>query len=324
MKYKNILIEAIMNLGDLVALTAIVPLIKKYNPEAKVTFLVKAGFDDLLNKVPSLDGYIVYVYKSGGGAQGIWHLAKQLRTRKFDCFISYDPRFRTELATFIANIPHRFTVGSVFGWNTKTYLFTKRVRFDDYDIDLHTTSATFVEATRRILGLDKVHEHYTPCVKDIRPCLNCLLGGDVRDITLSVATKSEKRSWPAINWSELINRLSEITDKYIILIGTKEDSTLSSKIIENVNDSSKIIDLCGKTSLDELINLLSHSELSINIDNGVGHLAAALKRPTITLFPTADPKRFIPVGPLSIAVQSKREINVSDVLRKVLSLKIPN
>lgn len=46
MKYKNILIEAIMNLGDLVALTAIVPLIKKYNPEAKVTFLVKAGFDD--------------------------------------------------------------------------------------------------------------------------------------------------------------------------------------------------------------------------------------------------------------------------------------
>lgn len=177
MKFKNILIEAIMNLGDLVALTAIIPLIKKYNPGAKVTFLVKEGFDDLLNKVSDLDGYIVYIYKSGGGVRGIWNLAKQLNKRKFDCFISYDPRFRTELATFIAGIPHRFTVGSVFGWNTKTYLFTKRFRFDDYDINSHTTSATFVEATKRMLGIDGVYEQYTPYIRDSHSCLDSLLGG---------------------------------------------------------------------------------------------------------------------------------------------------
>lgn len=106
-----------------------------------------------------------------------------------------------------------------------------------------------------------------------------------------------------------------MTDKYIVLIGTKDDCTLSLKIIENIRDDTKVVDLCGRTSLDELINLLSRTKLSINIDNGIGHLAAALQRPTVTLFPTADPKRFIPVGPLSIAVQPRKEISVSDVLR---------
>lgn len=319
MKYKNILVEAIMNLGDLVALTAIIPVIKEYNPEARITFLVKEGFDDLLDKVPSLDKYMVYIYKSGGDVRGVWKLSRQIKAESFDCFLSLDPRFRTEIAAFLGGIPQRLTPGSVFGWPTKTYLFTKRIDMSDYNIATHTTSETCVEATRRLLGVYVNNMLGTPRIEDRRPPIMSLLQNDRPYITLSIATKSKERSWAAANWSELVNRLAQMTHKRIVLIGTKEDCTLSATIKQNIKEEIRLIDLCGKTTLDELINTLAHSDLSINIDNGIGHLAAALGRPTVTLFPTADPRRFIPVGPFSVAVKSE-VITVNDVLQAISSL----
>lgn len=308
-RYQNILIEAIMNLGDLVALTAVIPLIKKKNPTCEVRFLVKPGFDDLLDNVPGLNGYIVYGYKSGRGIGGVWKLSQLLKSYQFDCFISYDSRKRTEIAAFLARIPNRFTVGSVFGWNTRTHLFTQRSDFTDYNLDTHRTAEAFLEATKRMLdiSLNIKNKTYIPLVRSKRK--SALIDFE-KYIVISIATKSIERSWATANWIKLMNYLLQHSNTNIIIVGVQDDFEQANEVLQSLVSKERVKNLCGKTSLGELIEVLSHSDICVNIDNGIGHLAAALQRGTVTLFPTANPQRFLPVGPASLAVSKDKQGNI--------------
>lgn len=90
----------------------------------------------------------------------------------------------------------------------------------------------------------------------------------------------------------------------VILVGTKEDYSLASTVIPRLPEKFRacIVNFCGKTSLLELFAILQGARLTVNIDNGIGHIAAALCCPTITLFPTQSPVRFLPMGIKAVAV----------------------
>jgi ADP-heptose:LPS heptosyltransferase len=56
------------------------------------------------------------------------------------------------------------------------------------------------------------------------------------------------------------------------------------------------IDLCGETSIRELIALVSSSSAHLGGDTGSTHLAAALAKPAVSLYSITRPQRSCPYG----------------------------
>ncbi len=80
----------------------------------------------------------------------------------------------------------------------------------------------------------------------------------------------------------------------VIILGTDKEKDTAKAVLKNLN-SSKCLDMTGKTSLIELIYLLKKSKLCIANDSGIMHLAAALDTAGIAIYGSTDPYATSPV-----------------------------
>ncbi len=96
-------------------------------------------------------------------------------------------------------------------------------------------------------------------------------------ITISTDSSTSEKSWPVENYVELITQLLKCSDDNIILIGKSIDSNLQKKIASASELGSKrIINMVGKTTLAEWIEIIRGSKFLIGVDSGSIHVAAAV------------------------------------------------
>lgn len=82
-----------------------------------------------------------------------------------------------------------------------------------------------------------------------------------------------------------LNKLVSICQKLkmpVILIGGKEDVDISTKIRQKVG--ANVFDFCGKLSINQSAFVISKSEKVISHDTGMMHIAAALKKPMVSVW----------------------------------------
>jgi heptosyltransferase-2 len=94
------------------------------------------------------------------------------------------------------------------------------------------------------------------------------------------------KRWPARYFADLARRLkSRGCDVW--LVGSANDAALGAEVAALSGDSC--VNLCGKTTLDEAIDLLASAQLVISNDSGLMHVAAALGKPLIALYGSSSP-----------------------------------
>ena len=102
-------------------------------------------------------------------------------------------------------------------------------------------------------------------------------------------SRGKTKTWNADNYvvlAEMIKSLSE--NIKIVVLGSKNDY---GKI-----KSNNVIDLCGKTSIKELAEILSMCKIAIGADTGAMHLANAIGIKNIFIFGGSDVKETAPYG----------------------------
>ena len=82
--------------------------------------------------------------------------------------------------------------------------------------------------------------------------------------------------------------LCTILDHPVILLGGPEDAKAGEEIA--ATDAIKIYNACGKFSLDESADLVRRAKLVVSNDTGLMHIAAAFKRPVISLWGNTVPE----------------------------------
>lgn len=94
------------------------------------------------------------------------------------------------------------------------------------------------------------------------------------------------KRWPVEYFTELASRLTR--DGYRVwLIGSSKDREIGERIVRAIADAA--INLCGKTTLEEAVDLLSCARIVVSNDSGLMHLAAALSVPLIALYGSSSP-----------------------------------
>ena len=99
------------------------------------------------------------------------------------------------------------------------------------------------------------------------------------------------RAWPLNNWQKLIEKIINHTDLDIVVTGSVDEKNF----IEQLNlDNERIHNLCGKTSLPNLVEVMRKSMCTIANDSGSVHVAGVSCQKVISLH---GPTPFRETGP---------------------------
>ncbi len=94
------------------------------------------------------------------------------------------------------------------------------------------------------------------------------------------------KRWPSGHFAELAMRATE-KGYAVCLVGSPKDTSVCEEIARA--SGGACVNLCGKTSLQDAIDLISVAALVVTNDSGLMHVAAALDRPTLALYGSSSP-----------------------------------
>ena len=106
-------------------------------------------------------------------------------------------------------------------------------------------------------------------------------------ITISYGQRNIQKDWGLKNWKMLLNKIIYYYPSLtIIIVGTKIEYQRG-KNLKKIK-SSNIINLCGKTNIKELIEILNKSKFHISHDDGTMHIASLFSKKSIAIFSNLD------------------------------------
>lgn len=104
------------------------------------------------------------------------------------------------------------------------------------------------------------------------------------------------KRWPAPHFAKLAQHLQQ-KDYQIWLFGSQKDDAAAQQIVRL--SGVPLVNLCGKTRLEEAIDLMSVATAVISNDSGLMHVAAALQRPLVALYGSSSPAFTPPLSDLA-------------------------
>ena len=108
------------------------------------------------------------------------------------------------------------------------------------------------------------------------------------------------KRWPTNHFASLAKQLVD-RGFTVWLLGSTADKPVGDEIVRASGGAAR--NLCGITSLDDAIILLSAAELVVTNDSGLMHVAAALDRPTVAIYGSSSPAFTPPLSDLARVVR---------------------
>jgi len=304
--FKNILVNALVNLGDVVLTTSALALIKKNFPATKITMLVKPAVKDAVIDNPVVDDVIVLDYRAKENSFGKMRaLVKEIRRRNFDLAISFDRKLRPALINFFARIPRRVGPSKVFDDNKSrvTLLYTDVVEIS-HDLNKTLQAETYQEIVRKFFKLEGHAEPVFP--KKFSPVADELLARLPEaqfKIALCVKGTFPLKTWSKEYFAEVVRALRKNFDAAFFIVGAPGDRAYAEEVIAEIGGG--VENFCGETSLTDLAELFRRADLFITVDTGAAHIAATTGVKMVTMYGCTSPDRWHPINPNAIVLTSR-------------------
>ena len=279
---KKILVFSFSFIGDAVLSTAVIHPLRKYFPDAHITFLVGPRAFDLLATEPNIDATIIYDNQDKHtGWKGRLRLIQTLRLNKFDLVVN----LRDSLTARCIGAEHwGMTRGDSNRHAVTRYLeVLQRHGVDTTDAHPHL-QLTEEEQTAAYSFLTESGRTSERLLIGIHP------GGNW-----------EYKLWGAKNYAHVANTLAKKLDATILLFAGPNELELQAEVAE-IMDVPPILVKTG--DLRQLTALISPCDVYIGNDTGPMHIAAAVDTPVVALFGSTNHHRSGPYGDKHTVVQS--------------------
>jgi ADP-heptose:LPS heptosyltransferase len=114
----------------------------------------------------------------------------------------------------------------------------------------------------------------------------------------------ETKRWTIKQFTKLASLITDKIVARVVVIGALDDEERG---IQVARDNKKILDVTGRTSVDDLYRIMKISNLVITNDSGPMHIAAAANARLIAIFGPTDPRRCGPrcENPLILTGEAK-------------------
>lgn len=104
------------------------------------------------------------------------------------------------------------------------------------------------------------------------------------------------KQWHQAGYRETAKRLSAAGWR-VVVVGLPQDKPMGDALVEDLGQgSSKALNLCGQTGLNQMVGVLAGSSLLVSNDSGAMHVGAALGLPQIAVFGSTNPNWTAPLN----------------------------
>lgn len=264
------LIIRFSSIGDIVLTTPVVRCLKKQVPNAEIHYLSKYSFKSILQNNP----YIDKLFLLDNDWDVIMH---RLKLEEYDFIIDLHNNLRTLKVKRILKVKsYSYYKLNIEKW-VLTFLKINKLP-NKHIVDRNLEVVENFSVVNDGFGLDYfIPENDCISTKDI-PASHHL-----GYIAIVIGAALNTKKLPTHKLIELCN----LIEHPIILLGGTEDKSVGDEIAKQ--DQIKIYNACGKFNLNESADLVRKSKLVITHDTGLMHIAAAFKKPIISVWGNTIP-----------------------------------
>ncbi len=296
----KILIVRLSAIGDVVHSLPVLYSLRKKFPGSHIAWAVEERCSDLLINNPLLDK--VYLFPRKKWNKKTWQLIKEIRKEKYDITIDIQELFKSAIITYLSGAKTRIAHAGTREF-AEIFVNKKLPAHDTFDpekliIKRYLEAAAYLDAP-----VDEVKFPLPPVSEEVKNKIDSFLVGINKEIIIfSPATIWPTKHWLESHWAELLDKLKERFQ--VVFIGANKDNELISRITSQVK-SDDYINLAGKTTLLELIEIFNRAKYVIAPDTGPAHIANATQVPSvIMIFGPTGVRRTPPVGEKHFAIST--------------------
>jgi len=292
---ERLFIRAVNWLGDAVLTTPALGAVREAFPSATITIAAKPLVAELFRHHPDVDEIVVYD-KDGihAGVLGMVRMAAAVRRGRFDAAILFQNAFDAALLAFLAGIGERMG----YATDGRRLLLSRAVPVTPEVLALH-----HAEYYLRLVAELGISRPAAPGLKihvthEEREAIRASLraqgvpeGKRILGINPGATYGSAKRWFPE-RFAEVADALSEEWNAAVVLMGSPPETPLAVEIEAAMR--GKPVNLAGRTTVRELMALLSLCSFLVTNDSGPMHIGAAFGVPMVAVFGPTDWRKTSP------------------------------
>jgi len=291
---KSMLIRGVNWIGDCVMTLPALRALRKALPESRISLLVKPWVSPLFEKDPGIDEIIIYADEYRG-IIGKLKLSKTLNKKAFCSAILFQNAFDAALITFLAGIKER--VG--YNRDGRGFLLTTPVSVTKNGNKIHQIYY-YLKLLEHVGIKAGYSDPYIYLTLEERLSARKLFTNAQRPI-LGInpgATYGLAKRWLPERFAEVANWFMKDTHGSVVIFGGQSEVDIADEIYKKVNPEfrsasggpNSMLNIAGKTSLRELISLISECDVFVTNDSGPLHIAYAVGTPLVAIFGSTDPQ----------------------------------
>ncbi len=305
-KYDRILVVKLAALGDAVLIIPALRSLRESFPHAEIAVLAARFTEPFLRDFPEYVNKFLIVEPRlfFRRPRYLFDLLRNLRALDCDLAIDFEQWVRiTPVLLALAKIPFRLGYRSKHQY--RHFLFTHSV---ERSSDIHV-----VDNFLRLSGMVGRKGTSTALETKVDPNAlqrvrkDLIQRGWNERCTLIVlhpgcGIHGFPREWPPPFFANLAMRLTQNRDAFFVISGTSEEIPVLDQVHKLFSQSAILFVIPDHT---DFIALLSLSSLFVSGNNGAMHLAASLQVSQVALHGPTDPKRWGPMNPNAVVIQSR-------------------
>ena len=266
-------------MGDVAMSVPVLRAFTKTYPEIKLTILTRQFFTPFFRDLDNVTVFSPNLKGKHKGILGIYKLSKELKVLDIDAVADLHNVLRTKiLKAFFFGIP--------FIQIDKGRAEKKALVLGVNFTPLKTTHSRYVDVFRQLGFPIDISNPIFPEKRKLSNTLKNLIGDRSKpQIGIAPFAAYESKMYPLSTMKSVI---SELTKDYTILLfggGKKEIAQLNG--IENM--LGNVINVAGKLSLEEELDVISNLDVMLSMDSGNAHIAAMLGVKVITIWGVTHP-----------------------------------
>lgn len=276
---KHILVIRLSAMGDVAIMAPVLRAFSQQHPDVNLTVLTRKFFKPIFRDLPNVEVFHADVKGIHKGIFGLYNLSNELKKLNIDAVADLHNVLRSKiLKIFLFGIKWiqidkgRTEKKALVSGKEFKQLKTSAVRYKDvfeqlgFPIDI--TNPTF------------------PQKKTISNNTRNIVGTDSKKwIGIAPFAQHQSKMYPLDLMNDVIAQLSK-EHKIILFGGGQKEIDILNGIENNFEN---VINISGKLSFDEELDVISNLDVMLSMDSGNAHLAAMLGKKVVTIWGVTHP-----------------------------------
>lgn len=279
----DICLIRLSSIGDVCNVVPAVLAIQERYPEARLTWIVGSVEAGLVGDLPGIEFLVI---DKKDGVAGILALRRRLRGRRFDVLLNMQVSLRASLVSLAVRAKRRYGFDRDRAREGHGLFCNRRVEAQRHAhvVDGFMAFARAIGApgspSRRPIPIDERDRHWAEET----------LGEGGPVLAIVPAASAAERNWTVEGYATVADHAAARGFRVALLGGPGSDER---RLAERVASSMRVqpLNLVGKTSLKQLLAVVSRSSMMLAPDTGPVHLAVRAGVPVIGLYCHSNPRR---------------------------------